>query len=273
MTIPLWSPRFRVEGNELQYKPFPAYPTWLVAWTITGGEPVDTSFPMTPVLYDFNVADVTPSPNFTTDVYGNSDEPLSVISNQVGRTGSFAASGYYNVASFDGDGEVYIKVTEIITGNPYVGLFFQLSGAGSSDCDGYFLEISSSEWLLYRLDDGQLTPLGDVIVQEVTAPFGFGMRKANGVISVYYQSDVEWVQLFTRDDNTHSGGHIGITLTANVRADDIGGGAITIDIGINELIAMIEGLSAAIDGFQTLLIQIQSQVDDHEFRIFTLENP
>lgn len=38
---PMVSPRFRVEGNELQYKPFPAYPTWLVAWDISGLVPSD----------------------------------------------------------------------------------------------------------------------------------------------------------------------------------------------------------------------------------------
>lgn len=32
---PMVSPRFRVEGAILQYKPYPSYPTWLTAWDLT----------------------------------------------------------------------------------------------------------------------------------------------------------------------------------------------------------------------------------------------
>jgi hypothetical protein len=38
--VPLWSPRFRTNETtgDLEYKPFPAYPTWLIAWeAISGG--------------------------------------------------------------------------------------------------------------------------------------------------------------------------------------------------------------------------------------------
>lgn len=34
--LPLWSPRFEFDegSSELRYKPFPSYPSWLVAWTL-----------------------------------------------------------------------------------------------------------------------------------------------------------------------------------------------------------------------------------------------
>lgn len=33
--LPMWAPRFRVQGGVLQYKPFPSYYTWLDAWDVT----------------------------------------------------------------------------------------------------------------------------------------------------------------------------------------------------------------------------------------------
>jgi hypothetical protein len=35
--VPLWSPRFRQndETYDLEYKPFPRYPTWLIAWNMS----------------------------------------------------------------------------------------------------------------------------------------------------------------------------------------------------------------------------------------------
>lgn len=33
---PMVSPRFQQDGVLLQYKPYPSYPTWLVAWDLTG---------------------------------------------------------------------------------------------------------------------------------------------------------------------------------------------------------------------------------------------
>lgn len=32
---PMVSPRFRISGMVLQYKPFPSYPTWLDAWDVS----------------------------------------------------------------------------------------------------------------------------------------------------------------------------------------------------------------------------------------------
>lgn len=38
---PMISPRFQVSGDVLQYKPYPAYPSWLDAWDIGGLVPPD----------------------------------------------------------------------------------------------------------------------------------------------------------------------------------------------------------------------------------------
>lgn len=34
-TPPLWSPRWRYEDGKLEYKPYPRYPTWLIAWDVS----------------------------------------------------------------------------------------------------------------------------------------------------------------------------------------------------------------------------------------------
>jgi len=51
--VPLWSPRFRTNETtlDLEYKPFPRYPTWLLAWSMS---PIVDAF----AAYDALLADI-----------------------------------------------------------------------------------------------------------------------------------------------------------------------------------------------------------------------
>jgi len=178
-------------------------------------------FPTTPVLDNFNGADLNPINN--TGIWGDhlpGDNNIRRIVNQCGSSSGFG-SGLTN-ASYDRPVEVYLTISDLA--DSQINLYWLTD---SDALTGYFLNVVGGFLQLYKLVNGFSQALGSAIAQAISAGDSLGIaHDSSGTIHIFYKVGAgAWAEIGTRSDSTYSSGILGVSVAStSVRVDDFGGG-------------------------------------------------
>jgi hypothetical protein len=183
------------------------------------------TFPVTPVLDDFNRADGAVGGNWTTPIWagGTNDRGLDIVSGVVLRsaTGATANGSGYLSGIIYGPQEIYATINNLTSGH---WLYLCLTNFGSDTESCYSLQIDQSFTLLRvaRKDFGSSNTLVS-FTSTIALNDVIGMRLAQGVIYVYQNG----VLKFRVAESTYNYGQLGIELDgAAASLDNVGGGAV-----------------------------------------------
>ena len=192
------------------------------------------AFGDTGILDDFNRADEGPPPSSNwTDLQNG----LRVMSNLVrGNTSGQPNWSNWNASTFGPDCEVFITLTDTITGNAGAAVLLRATTNVLATVDGYLMHYTDNGDLLqiYRIDNGSLTKLDETAFTLVAGDKIGG--EAIGSTLKFYIDDggAGWTLKVTSTDSTYgSAGFVGARLLDEFRdADDFGGGTLAAVGGI-----------------------------------------
>jgi len=188
------------------------------------------AFPTTSVLDNFNRADGELGSNWSNPAYSTFG-PLAIISNTAYSPSPYD-DGYWNVATFGPDCEVYVTLTTIQGESEYVYIYARYVNPGTL-CDGYklghkYVAAGNDSFKFYRSDNGADTQIGATIYSNIVQGDKLGLEIVGSTLTPYIYTSGAWSALETRTDTTYSAaGYIGICPTTSTpRLDDFGGGTI-----------------------------------------------
>jgi hypothetical protein len=179
------------------------------------------AFPTTSILDSFTGADENPiATNWSGGVH-SSDDQMRRLSNTLRGQPQANASGYWDLATFGPDCEVYLTITtQLNIDGDKVLLYLRGTDFGTTTPDGYevrliFHPAGTDVVQVYEVTDNNRTQLGADISQNFADGDALGASVIGSTITVYrLPSGGAWTSLGTRTDGTHTGaGRLGITIT------------------------------------------------------------
>lgn len=193
-------------------------------------------FPTTPILDTFTGADENPiTTNWTCPLW-STDGNLRRLSNALTKPGASFDSGYYDLATFGPNCEIWgTLVTKTTTDLDYIRLCARMTDAGTATPDGYSLHVETraagnDKWTITRIDNGGPVPIGVSPEQEVANGDGIGLSIIGDQLEAWHRASGIWSLLFTRTDSTYStAGYLGVDMkggAGTIVFDDFGGGTI-----------------------------------------------
>lgn len=208
------------------------------------------SFPTTPILDNFNLADQGPPPdsNWLGSTF-STDNGLVIVSNQVAHATGTGAGGsaLYNADYVDG-----IEFRLDMPVNVACGIDYFVTNGGTATPSGYRAQISetNNELQLYVFTNGAFTKLAGYALT-IADGDSVGIKSSGGVHQLMYKAagSVSWIPYGAPvNDSTYSAGKAGIFMSASStgRVDNFGGG----QIPLQEFVGFIE--SATVSGRTTV---------------------
>jgi hypothetical protein len=190
------------------------------------------------LLDDFTGADETPiATNWSGPIYSGTGEMRRLSNQLAGQAAAAHSTGYYDIATFGPDCEVYGTYAAFLNNNNYINLYARIANPNSGSLNGYQLEVlylsgSADTWKLSSIVAGTVTQLGATMTQDVTAGDSCLLECIGDQISAYYKSGGGgWTLIGTRTDSSvTAAGYLGAALfgnTPSMRLDDFSGGTLT----------------------------------------------
>lgn len=187
-------------------------------------------FPNTGILDNFNRANGDLGASWTADILGASWPTPDIASNQCkADAGNSWSAGYYNVATYGPDCEVYATIPVIPAGGS-VRLMARITSPGSGGTvDGYEIETYGADSYLTVCVNGVRTTIS-VLSSGFSAGDGLGLECIGSTITGYRKPAAgSWGSIGTvADFAVSSAGYVGILFVneATARLDDFGGGTV-----------------------------------------------
>lgn len=191
--------------------------------------------PSTPVLSTFTTTENPLATGFTCPWFSG-DGNLQAASGVATDTGGSFANGYYDLATFGPDCEVYATLTAYsgtVGRGFYLGV--KLTDVGLAGVDGYYLyqngtfAAAVTDTQLRRIDNGVETVLGATFSMTLTAGDKVMLQVAGNQVSAWSNNGGTWTQIAARTDSTYQAttGALGLGIVSTgTTLDDFGGGTI-----------------------------------------------
>ena len=201
------------------------------------------AFPTTGILDNFAGANEDPiTTNWTSPMHSGHDALQRLSNSLQGHGAGSFSSGYYDVATYGPDSEVYITITTLPNVNSQIRLLLRLQNIGVDNWDGYQLRYSheaaaDDEVGIYRMDDTADTLLGATVVQTFSAGDAIGFEMIGDTLKGYRKPAAgAWTELLSRTDSTYDpSGNLGVMIAEGATAivlNDFGGGTVSTGGGL-----------------------------------------
>jgi hypothetical protein len=188
-------------------------------------------FPVTPILDDFNRADVGPQPSASWSA-ANGTTGLKVVSNACVAAAAGRQGSRWNVEMFGPDMEAYVTLVTLPAAGDQIELHFRDDGAGSPS--GYQVVFAAPNTInVYRQDAGVLTQIQFTDTsQEWADGDSLGVSMIGATITVYRKPALaDWELFKLVIDATYTAAGYTNLFVENTSAvvDNFGGGTIPSD--------------------------------------------
>lgn len=153
---PLWSPRFQYIDGVLQYKPFPRYPTWLLAWDVS--EITVAIEALIPIIAELSVVDASLAADIASAIGQASTAQAAADAAQATADDALAAAN--GVPSLTGRMSILWDEAQLVTGTRTIyrvaGMDYGLGAGAASLINNemkmsFFCDISLGGFLHFHV--------------------------------------------------------------------------------------------------------------------------